>query len=689
MTFIEMRDLLNQHFAEMVKDATHLFEVQVNKDEMVNLYLDSFPNGTNEIYRKRRQFDCSCCRGFIKNLGNVVAIKDNKLETIWSFDPGDDIFAPVIKIMDEYIRDHAISDVFLSANKNIGCHHNFEILEKMTPKQWDHFFVELDDRFVIQNPETKNAELDKFRSAHDVLKRSLDEITPTAIDIILELIHSNTLYKGMEYKDSVTKLQKMKAQYDTLTDTEKELFVWQQSAKNPIASHIRNQAIGTLLLDVSSGKPLEDSVRSYEAITAPSNYKRSKPIFSQRELDATQAVIEANGFKDSLPRRHAALSDITVNDILFVNKDAASRVQGAKDIFAELSTMTSGKSKPQKFSKVEEISIENFLLNVVPTATSIEAYFSNDLIPNLMSLIAPVNPNAKSMFKWENNFTWAYRGNITDSMKERVKAAGGRVDGDLRFSIQWNEDGRDDCDLDAHCVEADGFEIYYNKGCKNSNIKYSHTKGQLDVDIRVPGKNIAVENITWADKKTLTPGIYKFFVKQYDGSAKSGFRAEIEIEGKIYNFNHPHSMRTNEKVEVAYVIVTRENGINKLEIKPILSCQETTQEVWNLQTNQFVPVTVICNSPNYWDNVKNPTGHKHVFFMLKDCINDENPSGIFNEFLCQELYEHRRVMEAIGGRMRVADSTDQLSGLGFATDKRAELTVRATGATERILKIKF
>ena len=39
----------------------------VDKDEMYNLYLDSFPVGTNAIYRTRREHDCSCCRGFIKN----------------------------------------------------------------------------------------------------------------------------------------------------------------------------------------------------------------------------------------------------------------------------------------------------------------------------------------------------------------------------------------------------------------------------------------------------------------------------------------------------------------------------------------------------------------------------------------------------------------------------------------------
>lgn len=83
MLFTEMRNMLNEHFYEMTKDVTHLFSVLIDKDELYNLYLDSFPEGTNEIYRERREYDCSCCRGFIKAIGNVVVIKDNQIETLW------------------------------------------------------------------------------------------------------------------------------------------------------------------------------------------------------------------------------------------------------------------------------------------------------------------------------------------------------------------------------------------------------------------------------------------------------------------------------------------------------------------------------------------------------------------------------------------------------------------------------
>jgi hypothetical protein len=55
MEFKELKELLQNNFSEITKDATHLFEVNLDKDELWNLYLDSFPAGTNEIYREKRE----------------------------------------------------------------------------------------------------------------------------------------------------------------------------------------------------------------------------------------------------------------------------------------------------------------------------------------------------------------------------------------------------------------------------------------------------------------------------------------------------------------------------------------------------------------------------------------------------------------------------------------------------------
>lgn len=684
MNFVQMRDALIKHFEQMTKDKDHLFFMSVDKGEMWNTYLSSFSDGTNPLFRERTVHDCSCCRGFIKNIGNVVALKDGKIETIWDFECNDDTYGPVVKAMSEFVRKHDIENVYLSIDKKIGCHHNFEEMEKVGVHRWDHFYLELPDKFTCRDSRYKNDRLDVFRSSRDVLLRSLREIDIDAVNTILELCSTNTLYRGQEYVHMVKSFRDLKVEFDKL-DSEKaqSLFAWEKSITvGSVTSRIRNHAIGTLLVNVSEGMELDEAVKQYERITAPANYKRSKPIFTQRMLDDAKKTIDEMGYADSLSRRHANLDDITVNDILFVNRDDATRVKGTEDIFDTLSKMTKGGAPAKKFSKVEEITAETFVNEVLPTATNVEVYVENKLASNFVSLIASKNPGSKSMFKWGNNFSWAYAGNLTDSMKERVKAAGGKVDGDLRFSIQWNEDGTDNCDLDAHCKEPTGFQIFFRTA---KAPYYSPTGGQLDVDIIDPNGNVAVENITWDNRKTMTNGTYTFSVHQYSGSVKKGFRAEIEFDGEIYSFDYPHSMRQDEVVVVAEV--TLKNG--KFSIKPALDESRTSKTIWNVKTNAFVPVSVICYSPNHWSTANNQTGHKHLFFMLKDCINEENPSGMFNEYLVQELYEHRKVMEALGGQMRVESTDDQLSGLGFALDKRAELVVKVTGSAERTLKIKF
>lgn len=684
MEFTEMRDMLMDHFNEMVKDVDHLFEVAVDKDKLWNLYLDSFPAGTNEIYRERREHDCSCCKQFIKSIGNAVVIKDNKIETIWDFKTNDTTYQPVLNALSDFIKSHAVSDIYVSKFKKIGTQKNYEEMENGHIHEWTHFYVELPDRFVDKSSRSEGDIKGGYRDTRNVFKRSLDEISMDALDTILELITSNTLYKGEEWKNTLTEFRRYKREYDELSsDSEKNLYVWEKSVKAGIAiGRIRNHSIGTLLVNVSEGMNLDTAVKKYEQIVAPTNYKRSKPIYSKKMLEDAQKKIVELGYMDSLARRYAKLDDITVNDILFSNKDSAKRIEGAVDIFGELAKNTKGR-KTKKFSKVEEVTVDTFINDILPTAREVELYLENKHSSNLVSLIAPENKDSKSMFKWGNNFGWAYSGNLTDSdMKDRVKAAGGNVTGDLRFSIQWNEDGKDNCDLDAHCIESTGYEIYYGSAKKPN---FSPTKGQLDVDIMSPNGKVAVENITWMNRDTMKNGVYIFFVNQYSGSVKNGFRAEIEFDGQIYSFDYPHSMRSGENVKVAEV--TLNNG--KFTIKELIPSSVSSKEIWGVKTNEFVPVSVICYSPNYWSNVENKVGHRHVFFMLKGCINDENPSGMFNEFLIQDLYEHRKVMEALASKMRVDDTDDQLSGVGFAMDKRAEVVVKVIGSVERVLKIKF
>ena len=184
----------------------------------------------------------------------------------------------------------------------------------------------------------------------------------------------------------------------------------------------------------------------------------------------------------------------------------------------------------------------------------------------------------------------------------------------------------------------------------------------------------------------LRDGIYTFKIHnwRHRTPTNGGFKAELAFNGEVYQFVREKPLANKEWVTVAKLEL--KNGVFK--ILEMMECDTTPIDIWNLKTNQFVPVSVVMFSPNYWDE-QTGIGHKHYMFMLKDCVNPENPNGFYNEFLKNELVQHKRVFEALGGKMAVESVEDQLSGLGFSSTKRNDLVVKVKGQTERIMRIKF
>lgn len=667
MNFQVFKNAVAAKFKRM--SARPLFRTGADKDDLWSCYLSSFPEGSNPMYRERTEHDCSCCKSFIRQMGNVVGIDGGKLVSIWDVSlPNEPEYQVVADALSILAKSHPVVDLFLHPERTAGTDKNFEEQASGTVT-WHHFFVNIPSDYVM-SPYNIPTILGKARSSREVFYRALSEITPSAVETVLELIAQNSLYRGSEHTFVLTAFAKHQRKFLACNETQRKTYVWSAKDTPDSVSHIRNSAIGTLLKDLSEDMDLEDAVKRFEAVVAPANYKRPTSLVTPVMLERAKKEVESLGLTSALSRRFATMADITVNNVLFADRAAKEAMTGS--VFDDIAP--TAPSKAQSFDKVEEIPIEKFLSEVLPKATGLEVMFENGHANNLFSLIAPEDPTAGSLFKWDSNFSWSYNGNMADSIKERVKAAGGSVEGDLCCRLAW--DYTDDLDFHMH----EPFDhIYFNS-------RRSRSGGCLDVDANGQDGLMEnpVENIFYADKRKMHDGVYSLFVHNYCRRSDGiGFDVEIDCGGQLFNIHYPKVLRTQKKVEVARIQVT----CGKITVNPTLPASAQTKKVWGISTNQFHRVSAVMLSPNHWDD--KAVGNKHYFFIVEGCQNDGTARGFFNEFLKSELDKHRKVFELLGSKIKVADAGEQLSGLGFSSTKRNTLVCRVQGKFTRIVKVVF
>lgn len=659
-----------------------LYRVNVSGQDVWDRYLAAFPEGTDPMYRERTEHNCSACRSFIKAVGNVVALVDGDPVSIWDAHTAlAGRYSDVAKTM-AGISSLPISDVFLHYEAKAGVEKTFEeiTVQKMSgvsreAKTWEHFCVNINQRFVKKRSDIPTL-LAGPRESKNVLLRALLEIDTAAVNTVLELIDQGSLYRGEEHRYALKEFRALRVEFEKRTiDAAADRFAWQHSAF-PVA-RIRNTVIGTLLVDIASGVDLEDAVKSFEAKVAPHNYKRPTALVTQGMVDKAKATVEGLGLTSALQRRHATEKDVTANNVLFVNRDV--RTIEAEDAFSGVATAS---AKQKSLDKVEEIGIEKFLADVLPHARSLEVMLENRHTGNLVSLIAPEDPTAGRMFKWDNGFSWSYNGEVADSVKERVKAAGGTVTGDLCCRLAW--DYADDLDFHMHEPgkgKLKGHEIYYS----NRRV-LSPSGGMLDLDANgIDGiRPDPAENIFYADRRKMAEGIYQLSVHNYSRRSDGrGFVVEIEFDGQVHRIEYGKVLASGNTSIVAKIKYV--NGV--FEIVESLPSSQTSRQAWGLQTQAFHPVSMLMLSPNHWDD--RAVGNKHYMFMLDGCRNDGQARGFFNEFLREDLTPHRKVLEIVGGRTKIEPTDGQLSGLGFSSTVRNSIVCRVKGSFTRVVKVIF
>jgi hypothetical protein len=664
MSFVPFSTAIKAKFEHMAK--SDLFEVEVDKDVVWNLYLDSFPEGTNDILKERRFHDCNCCKGFVRRVGNVVSIKNGVVDSIWNVE-ADHPYAEVAAILHDYVTSLPIKTVFLSDESKVGAAVTRGILEGGGVASYNHFVATIPAKFVDRSvAATRGA----INTAVGVFKRGLEELRLDAMDTVIDLINSDSIYRGAEFKKNVVAFRKMVKEYSLLnSDEARNLFIWSNATNREI--RFRNTVIGTLVDDISTGIELEKAVRSFESKVAPTNYKRSSSLITPAMVKDAMKTVDTLGIGTSLKRRFATVDDVRLENVLFADRTTKPLMKDADDLTDLLmnATVTPATKLAKTQGSITEIAIEDFVKNILPTADSMEVMVSNKHLNNLMSVVGPSDEDAKNIFTWDNKFSWSYNNNTTDSIKGKVQRAGGNVNAVLRTSLSWfNYD-----DLDIHVIEPNGNHVHYgNKGNK------------LDVDMNV-GSNTsrdAVENVSWTAPAT---GNYQVYINNFTKreTIDVGFIVEMECNGTVSTFSYKKPVSGNQKV-MDFTYDGRDVTITKVHPNIEVDSAGFEQEEWGVTTEKFSKVNMMMLSPNHWDEQK--VGNKHYFFILDECLNPEPTRGIYNEFLGGDLTKHRKVFEIIGDKTKCEMTDTQLSGVGFSSTKREEMFVRISG---RVMKLKF
>lgn len=652
-----LADQLNQRLTQLSKQGT-LYVTDVNNDKLWELYLESIPAEFNPQYKERREFDCNCCKQFVRNLGGIVAVVNDKIETIWDVNLNKlpEAFQIVAKELDKYVKQHKIVSIYLSKEPAYGREKTSAYIDNSLIT-FNHMFHTLDRSLVDVN---KDSKVGKFRQDYDLLARSVDLFTVEALAQTKELISENSIYRGSEFQSSVNAFHTFKSKYTQAKTTEEKQVLL---LKNINLCTFKNSSIGQLVENLSEGMDLDTAVAKYEAMVAPTNYKRTTALVTPQMVQNALKTVKEQGYEDSLFRRLANAADISINEVLWVNNSTKAKMKSAvEDLFGSISTKNKKHTKPSGLLG-NKVTIEEFITQILPQAVELEIKLENNQLSNLMTLTTAKHEDSKCLFAWGNHFGWSYTGNITDSITEKVKKAGGNVTtAQLRFSLSWfNGD-----DLDLHVINPKGVEIYYG-----------NKQGCLDVDMNAGGRMNSVDPVENCSFVTPIDGVYKVHVRQFTKRTNDRPGFIVQAVGKSGNSTEYHYEKqfTSNIVHLGNFTV-KGGQIVDAKISNEFTTSSKPIEKWGLKTQEYTTVDSVMLSPNFWAD--KAIGNKHWFFIINNCVCDEEVRGIYNEFLNPSLNEHRKVFELLGAKSTCSPQTNQLSGVGFSSTKEMELTFRVT-----------
>jgi hypothetical protein len=649
--FIKFRNILHSRLI-MLQDTCVLVRANVPRSDMYAAYEENFAPEDNPIFRTNRVHDCNTDKSFLKAIGNIVAIDDNnKMHTLWEVEvPA--MYQPSVDALQRLVSSSVITAPMCWHSTKLGEKSNISVSPNSLGETFQHFYGDLQYRYVTDE---SGPVIDEITSARQTFLRMMTEVRRDSLDTVLELINDGLLQRGEVHRPKLEKIISLHEEYVAIdTRAERIAFSWRMAANNASFLPRYSSAIMVAVLAVNDGSyTLTNIVNMYNKSVVGDSYQVVTAVATSAQIKNTQKFLVENGFIGGLTKRHTKPSDMSINDVIYAAGDVQFKDTNIFDLLAQEAV-----DRSSEMLKGTPISMDKFISEVVPVAKGIELFMQANMKGNLCNIITQEDASAKSIHPWGNGSTWSYNGDVADAVMERVKEEGGVSDAENCVTLHW--DYKDDLDISLRTPT--GTVHFGNKrgnGC------------ELDVDMNVQSGSAsdnAVENIFFHG--AVPTGSYTVIVNNYHRRTSGrGFGLRVSNSEGVTNYKYDDVLANQKSVRCLTF-----NGIGgkmtdlAVMDNNVVETEGTKQEVWNLTTQTYVPVDMVMLSPNFWEGKRH--GHKHTMFMLRDCKNPESVRSFYNEQLIGELQKDRKVMQVVGGRMRVAYSDEQMAGVGFSESKK-------------------
>lgn len=681
MSFKRIQTLIKNHY-----DSTSLFNTLylalVPSSELWDKYID-----TIEGEDVKQSYRCNSCKSFFKHYGAVTWYNnEGKRDSVWNItlprgEEPDDTYRELkdsLKALHEIVTSAPIDCVAYMDCKTQGKESNMQFTRDGimldNPIERSHFFVEVPAKY-IDNMNYISLR-GTSRTNYSLVKFMCDTWVGDHLIRLRDSIQNGLVYLGENQINAVETVIDLKDKYNSLKEEDRPQLLWDLTYHD--YAYFKNSSLGTIVTNMSKGHSFEVSLKKYEDMVAPANYKRPKPKVSEKQIQAFKDELESRGLLTAISERtYAKVEDIDLNEVLYSNRtnaqpDAFTRMEG--NILVD----------PKAFNKYPKINISSFVDLIKSGVTTLEVLPENRHLRDLMVLITGTRGEDEPLFKWDSNLSWTYIQDVaSSSIKDKVEKMGGKIDAKVRLSVAWNNSD----DLDLHLEGKTDFKNYQGSWAKDliinvfhGNTYDKHLDAKLDVDMNVntSGERFSstapVENI-YINK--LVPGNYEVKVNNYTKRNSGGdYQVEMEYNGEIITISNPNPKENHKDTVIKFTITPDgEIIINKKPLgKPV------RHKAWSLKTLSWTKVTDVCFSPNYWGDFK--VGNKQLFMFVQGVVPDSQVRGLFPEYVIDEIYnQHKRALEVFTDSSRLPIPDEKtiptvMGGIGFVLNRDKTIYIR-------------